>query len=77
MPPRFERDDAAARCALDEALLDEKRLDHVLERVARLRQRRRQRLDAHRPALVVSSMTQILAVHLVEPRLVDLERGER
>ena len=47
------RQHAAARRALDEALLDQERLDDVLDRVARLRQRRRDRVDADRPAAVV------------------------
>ena len=40
----------AARRALHEALLDEEGLDDVFDRVARLRQRRRDRLDPDRPA---------------------------
>ena len=43
----------AARRALQEALLDQERLDDVLDRVARLRQRRRERLDADRAAAVI------------------------
>ena len=41
---------AAARRALHEALLDQIGLDDVLDRVARLGQRGRDRLDADRPA---------------------------
>ena len=44
---------APARRALDQALLDEIGLDHVLDHVARFRERRGQRLDADRPAAVV------------------------
>ena len=43
----------AARRALDEALLDQERLDDLLDGVARLRQRRRDGLDADRAAAVV------------------------
>jgi hypothetical protein len=46
---------AAARRALDEALLDQIGLDDVLERVARLR-RGRDGLDADRPAAEIAAI---------------------
>src|SRR5436305_13113373 len=49
------RQQPTARRALEQAALDQVRLDDVLDGVARLRQRRRQRLDADRPAAVVHS----------------------
>src|SRR5581483_12164265 len=53
MAPAAWRQHAAARRALHEALLHEEGLDHILERVALVGERRRQRLDAHRPAAVI------------------------
>ena len=50
MAEGLRRQQAAARRALDEALLDEEGLDDLLDGVARLRQRRGDRLDADRPA---------------------------
>ena len=68
----------AARRALDEALLDEEGLDDVLDGVARLRQRRRDRLDPDRAAAVIRrDRGEIAAVHGVEAGGVDLERGQR
>ena len=43
VPERMRREDAPARRALDEALLDQERLDDFLDGVARLRQGRRER----------------------------------
>src|SRR5262245_2774801 len=48
-----QHQDAPARRAADEALLQQVRLDDLLQRVARLRQGGRDGLDAHRPAVVV------------------------
>ena len=60
-------DQPAARRALEEALLDEERLDDLLDGVARLRQRRGERLDADRPAaIVLGDDREIAAVHGVE-----------
>ena len=53
MPERMAGEQAPARRALQEALLDQIRLDDLLDRVARLGQRRRDGLDADRPAAVV------------------------
>src|SRR5262249_51265575 len=44
---------AAARGALNEALLDQERLDDLLDRIARLRERRGNGLDPDRAAAVV------------------------
>src|SRR5262245_32960048 len=67
-----------ARGALHEALLDQERLDDLLDGVARLGQRRRDSLDADRAAAVVfRDHGQIAPVHGVEPGGVDLERAER
>jgi hypothetical protein len=69
---------AAARRALNEAALDQKRLDDVLDRVARLRERRGNRLDADRAAaIVLGDQREIAAVHRVEPGGVDFEMAER
>jgi hypothetical protein len=50
MPIRQRGAHAAARRALQEALLDQERLEHVLDRVALLADRRREVVDADRPA---------------------------
>ena len=52
MLERQRRQHAAARRALDEALLDQIGLDDLLDRVARLAQRRGDGFDAHRPAII-------------------------
>src|SRR6185437_13534873 len=57
-------DEAAARRALEQALLDQEWLDDLLDGVARLGQRRRQRLDADRAAgVVLGDGREITAVH--------------
>ena len=54
------------------------RLDHVFQRVARLGQRRRQRLHADRPAGVVfGDAAQIAAVHRIQAEPVHLQPGQR
>ena len=69
---------AAARRALQQALLQQVGLDHLLERVALLGQRRRERVDADRPAAVVArDAGEIAPVERVEAELVDLEAGQR
>src|SRR6185312_3986624 len=77
----FERrtcEQAAARRALQEALLDQVRLDDVLERVARLRQRRGDRVDADRAAAIVErDGREIAPVHRVEAARIDFQRRER
>ena len=52
----LERRDAAARGAADEALLQQIRLDDFFQRVARLRQCRRNRLDADGAAVMPLAM---------------------
>src|SRR5256712_14169476 len=53
MPERVRGQQPAARRALQKPALDQERLDDVLDRVAWLGQRGRQRLDPDRPAPVV------------------------
>src|SRR5438309_105305 len=53
MAEGVRREQASARGALDETFLDQKRLDDLLDGVARLRQRRRDGLDPDRPAAIV------------------------
>src|SRR5215475_9746566 len=74
----MRRQQPAARRALDEALLDHERLDDLLDRVARLRQRRSNRLDADRAAAVVlRDHRDIAPVHGIETGAVDFERVQR
>src|SRR5262245_37127802 len=68
----------AARRALDEALLDHERLDDLLDRVARLRERRSDGLDPDRAAAVVlGDHRDVAPVHGVEASAIDLERMQR
>ena len=72
------REQPAARRALHEALLDQVGLDDVLDRVARLRQRRRDRLDADRAAgEILRDHREVAPVERVEAVRVDLEREQR
>ena len=67
-----------ARRALDEALLDQERLDDVLDGVARLRKPGGDGFDADRPAAVIlGDHAQIAPVHGVEAGGVDFEFAER
>ncbi len=69
--------EAAARGALDEALLHQERLDHVLDGVARLGDGVGEGLDAGRAAaVVVDQGRQIAAVEGVEAERIDVEAGE-
>ena len=78
MAPGGAGQQPAARRALQQALLQQVGLDHLLQRVALLRQRRRQRVDADRPAaVVVGDAAQIAAIEAVEAERVDLELGQR
>src|SRR5471030_3065965 len=71
---RVSGDQPAARRALQEPLLNEKRLDDFLDGIARLRQRRRQCLDPDRPAAVMlGDGREIAPVHGVETGGVDFE----
>ena len=68
--------DAPARRAHEQALLDEVRLAHVLERVALLGAGGGERLDADRAAVeLLDDRAQQRAVELVEPELVDAKTG--
>ena len=55
MAPGAGGQGAAARRALDEALLQQERFDDILDRVARFRERRRDRLNPDRAAAEVLS----------------------
>ena len=74
--------DAAAGGAAEDPLLKRIGLVDVFDRVARLGERGRERLDPHRaPVVDLDDHAEQPAVHLVEPRGVDLEplarRGRR
>src|SRR5215470_13281647 len=69
---------AAARRALQQALLDEVGLDHLLDDVALLGERGGQRLHADRAAIVVlGDAAQEATVHGIEALAVDIETPER
>src|SRR4051794_8046039 len=62
----------------DEAELNEKRLDYVLDRVARLTETCSESLHADRAAAVeVGDHSQIAPVHCVETQRIDLEPRQR
>src|SRR5262249_9174760 len=68
MAEGMRRQQPPARRALDEAFLDQERLDDVLDGVARLGQRRRDGIDPDRPAAVVlRDCGEIAPVHGIEP----------
>src|SRR5271169_6622303 len=72
MAERMAGQEPAARGALDEALLDQERLDDLLDGVARLRQRRGDGLDADRAAAIVHrDRREVAPVHGVEAAGVD------
>src|SRR5262245_142497 len=74
----LQRQDTAARRAPDESLLQEVGFDDVFQRVARLRQCRRQSLDADRPAFVVlGDAGEVAVIEGVEAFAVHLELPER
>src|SRR4029079_13770771 len=65
---------SSARRALQEALLDQKRLDNVLDRITWLGECRCQRIDSHRPATVIfCDCLEVAAVHCIETHTIDLE----
>src|SRR5262249_34956578 len=73
----MRRQQPTARRALQESSLDQKRLDDLLDRVARLRQRRRDGLDSDRAAAVVlRNHREVAPVHGVKTRGVALELNE-
>src|SRR5688500_10322751 len=72
------REHAAARRALDEALLDQIGLDDFLECVARLAERRGHRLDSYRTAIVeLRYNIEVAAIQLVESARIDVEPQQR
>ena len=78
MPVRKRGGHPAAGRALQEPLLDEERLQHILDRVAFLADRGGEILDADGPAgELVEHGAQELAVHHVEARGIDVEHRER
>src|SRR5579863_10259971 len=78
MAPALQRQHAAARRTLDQALLDQERLDDLLEHVALLGERRREGFDADRAALIgLGDAAHIAMVHRVEAAAVDLEAQQR
>ena len=78
MTKRVPGEQPAARRALQEALLNEERLDDLLDCVARLGERRSDGVDADRTAAVVErNGRKIAAVHRVHAGGVDLKREQR
>ena len=72
------RGHSSARRAVEKADLDEERLVDFFDRVRLLGQRRRQRVHAHRPALVLlDDGQQQLAVDLVEAVAIDFQHLQR
>src|SRR4030095_5975013 len=75
---RKRRCHAPARRALQEALLDQERLQHVLDRIALLADRSRQVVDADGAAgEFVEESPQQLTVTTLESRKVHVEHRER
>ena len=78
MAKRRRRQHPAARGALQETLLQKIGLDDVLDRVARLRERRGDRFDPNRAAREIHrDHVEIAPVHHVEADIVDLEQRQR
>lgn len=78
MPEGVRRQQAPARRPLDETLLQQERLDDLLDRVARLRERGGDGLDPDRPTAEIDrDGRQIAPIHLVEADGVDIEQAER
>src|SRR5205823_14748252 len=78
MTIRKRGSDPAAIGALEESLLDQERLEHVLDRVALLADRGREIVDADRSAgELVEYAAQKLPVHHVQARRVDVEHRQR
>src|SRR5207248_1131478 len=75
---RQDRCDASAVGSLQKALLDQKRLEDVLDGVAFFAYRRREIVDAHGAAVeLVQNASQELPVHDIESRSVDVEHFQR
>src|ERR1700736_4125716 len=65
---------AAAWRALNKALLDQERLDYLLDDVALVAERRRYRLDPDRAAgVVLGNAAQVTPVHAVEATPIDIK----
>ena len=78
MRPGLPCQHPAARRALDQALLQQVGLDHLLDGIAAFRQRRRQRFNPHRPATVVfGDQRQIAPVGAIQPQLIDPKPRQR
>ena len=69
---------ATARRAADETLLQQVGLDDLLQRIARLRERRRERFNADRSAVVMlGDAGEIAMIEGIEPLAVDFELPQR
>ena len=69
---------AASGGALDKALLEQVRLDHVFDRIARLRNGRRDGFKPNRPAtIILDQCLEIAPVGVVEARRIDLQPRQR
>src|SRR6266478_9883907 len=78
MAERMRGQQPPARRALQITTLDQERLDDVLDRIARLRQRRGHGLYSHRTATVIHrDGREITPVHGIEAGGIDLQRAER
>src|SRR5260370_10595307 len=74
VPERVRGQQPAAWRALQKPALDQERLDDVLDRVARLGQRGRERLDPDRSAAVMhGDRREIAAVHGPQARHIDFQ----
>ena len=74
MPEGMRRKQPAARRAVDETQLDQERLDHFLDRIARFRERSGNRLDPNRPTAEIDrDAGEIAVVERIEPTRVDFE----
>jgi len=78
MPICALRDDTAARCAHDEALLNQERLEHVFDRVAFFADCGCKRVEADRAAAeLLQNGQQQPPVHRIEPFAIDVQHIER
>ena len=77
MRPGTGREQATARCPLDQALLEKERLDHLFHRIAGFRQGRRDRLDPDRAATVMlGKKPQVAPIRAIEPEVIHAESGQ-
>src|SRR5207237_5546908 len=77
MPERMPGEQTSARRALQKTLLNEKRLDDLLERVARLGERRRHGVDPDRAAAIVErDGGEIAPVHGIAAGGIDFARKQ-